>query len=556
MSLFKEKNILFETMYFKGGDIAGSFFLKNIIDNLLFLENRILSYDYVINSIDDVFDYLWFVDFKEMSNEIDIYKIDDQTKNRIKDLSNKIIINIKALVNFINSNPEIVFTEKNIVKPMHWHIYLPRMMSFCFERCSSSLNQNIFDFIEDNLFLNILSSFDICYKYYQKHKNSFKKLFNHLKDTKIFDDQVYVSFLMQNSKMIDPQFLSEQANFICKRAYKTIVESGLDSDKTEIMQTIHLFDKYYELACFYKLQCSNDFTTYKPKIEACLNEYVVKHGQHIDIGPINLKPILDIFEKSNDKFRFFQLTHSLKDDKYNNNFNKIFETKPHNRLTEFFPPRGKSKSDKYPFHKQEHMDLMLSIDADILNMIICHQKLSVDFSNYLLSICVHVQTNYFKERINIFEEIGGCYEVLNNLHMLQTKKQTKSLLYKALCNGCCVNLCGTIEKIIRNVVLVEESSKIYIDEKKLTLGQLLDSKFKLKSLSDGLKYYLNYFLLTDIEASAIKEQRPGKDIRNWQMHNANDKYDKTDFHLCLELFYLTISLVVDLVFVSLTPDDK
>ena len=327
----------------------------------------------------------------------------------------------------------------------------------------------------------------------------------------------------------------------------------LNPDNKEIMQIVHLFDEYLELANFYELQCANDYNKYKPKIEKALNEYIVRYGQRVDFGPFDLKPVLEFFENFKDVYRFFQLTHSLKNNKYVNNLDKILEAKPHNRLTEFFPPRGKTISDNYPLFKQDQIDLALQLDSTILNLIISNSNLAPDFANYILSICSHVQTNYFKNRINIFNEIGGSLEMISNIFIMQTKKQTNIPLYKALCNGCCMNLCGTIEKIIRNVFIEEESDFVYIDESKLTLGQLLNSQIKISSISEGLKYCLKYFLLTDLEVT-VKEKRPGKNIRNWLTHNANDKYDKVDYQLCIELFYLTISLVGDLVIVSLVSD--
>ena len=555
MSLFKEKPILFETMYFKGGDYVGAFFLKNVVDNLSYIEEKISSFDYSINTIESIFDFLWLLDFIEMSKELDIFKIDENIKTKIHQLANYITIKPKEFVNFINSNPELVFAKRNINKPMYWHIYLPRMLNICFNNYSSSLKENVFDYIEKNLYLNVLSSFDVYQKYYLKHKEAFKKLFANLKNTRPFDDQIYKDFLLRKNDIIDADFLKEQATFICERAYDEIVKIGLDPENKEIMQAIHFFDEYYELARFYKLTCAYKFNLYKPKIEKALNDHILKYGQHMNFGPVDLKPALDIFEKSDDVYRFFQLTHSLNNNKYCNNLNQIFETTPPDGLSGLFPPRGKINSENYPIYRQEHIELYLSINASILNMIIVHPKLSIDFSNYLAYICSHVQINYFDEQINIFNEIGGSYEMISNLYMLNTRKQSDSLLYKALCNGCCLNLCGTIEKILRNIVVKEESNNIYIDESKLTLGQIFSRSHNLLSISEGIKYYLKYILLTDEEASPIKEKRPGKNIRNWQMHNSNEKYDKTGYQLCVELLYLTISLVVDLVVVSLQFDE-
>ncbi len=157
MSLFEEKPILFETMYFKGGDYAGAFFLKNVVDNLSYIEEKISSFDYSINTIDNIFDFLWLLDFKEMSKELDIFKIDEDIKSKILQLANSITIKPKEFVKFINSDPELVFTKQNINKPMYWHLYLPRMLNICFNNYSSSLKENVFDYIEKNLYLNVLS---------------------------------------------------------------------------------------------------------------------------------------------------------------------------------------------------------------------------------------------------------------------------------------------------------------------------------------------------------------------------------------------------------------
>lgn len=195
MSLFKEKPILFETMYYKGGDYAGAFFLKNVVDNLSYIETTLSSFDYSINSIEGLFDFLWLSDFIEMANELDIFKIDEDIKTRIRNLADSINTNPKEFIKFINNDPELVFTNQNINKPMYWHLYLPRMLNLCFNKYSTSLRQNVFDFIEENLYLNVLSSFDEYQKYYLKHKESFKKLFNSLKETRPFDDQIYKNFL-------------------------------------------------------------------------------------------------------------------------------------------------------------------------------------------------------------------------------------------------------------------------------------------------------------------------------------------------------------------------
>lgn len=556
MSLFVDKTILFETMHFRDGDYTSALFFKTIVNNLSYIEEYLSSYDYSIHTIEDVFDFLWLLDFIEMSKELDIFEIDEISKSRIYKLVKSININRGEFVNFIDNDPKFVFTKQNINEPMYWHIYLPKMLSLCFNEYSSSLKQNVFDYIEENLYLNVLSSFDEYQKYYSKHKVSFKKLFINLKNTEPFDDQVYTKFLLKNNNTIDAKFLSEQAQFICERAYEEIIKMGLDSEKKEITQAIYFFDEYYELARFYKLKCANKYNVYKPKIEKALTDYVEKYGYRMDSCLTDLKPFLNLLEKDDDVYKFRSLTHTLEGNKYYNNLNRVFETEERDCLSELFPPMGMIESNNYPIHRQEFMNFVLSHNSGILRSIIIHHKLSIDFLQYLFSICSSVQSNYFDNRINIYDEIGGSYEMLRYIYTHKTIKQKDNLLYKALCNGCCVNLCGTIEKILRNIIVKEESDNIYIDESKLTLGQILSRSHNLSSISDSIKYYLKYILLSDEEASTIKEKRPGRNIRNWQMHNSNDKYDKTECNDCVELLYLTISLVGDLYVTSLVHDNK
>ena len=166
MSLFVDKPILFETMHVRGEDYTSGLFFKTIVNNLSYIEEYLSSYDYSIHSIEDVFDFLWLLDFIEMSNELDIFEIDEKSKSKIHELVKTININQKEFVNFIDNDPKLVFTEQNINEPMYWHIYLPKMLSLCFNEYSSSLEQNVFDYIEENLYLNVLSSFDEYQKYY------------------------------------------------------------------------------------------------------------------------------------------------------------------------------------------------------------------------------------------------------------------------------------------------------------------------------------------------------------------------------------------------------
>ena len=140
----------------------------------------------------------------------------------------------------------------------------------------------------------------------------------------------------------------------------------------------------------------------------------------------------------------------------------------------------------------------------------------------------------------------GAIEILENIIKFYKEKQGDAPITKALENGCCVNLCGTIEKLLRNVLVKEVGDTLFIDPDKTTLVQILESTNKLSDVSSGLRYYLEFYLSTESDFNGLKEERPGKNIRNIQMHNRNDKYENTNYNDALLLFFFAVSLLGDL----------
>ncbi len=82
----------------------------------------------------------------------------------------------------------------------------------------------------------------------------------------------------------------------------------------------------------------------------------------------------------------------------------------------------------------------------------------------------------------------------------------------------------------------------FFEQDSNTLGTLLKHR-KYKILSEGLLYYLEFYLSKENNNKLRSNQRLGKNIRNVQMHNHNKKYERT----CLELFYLVLLVLGDLL---------
>lgn len=528
--------------YYGSGDLAGGIFVKNVIDNLDVLESNVLELNDDIVELDDLYRYLWLLSFQEMTLEIDKYNVTDNIKKKIKNLNDLIDYSPKRFIKYINKNFKIAL-DKTKVGEVQWYEFYDTLMDLIFNKYANGIKSEVFEYIEKNFALNILAYFSKYSNYYKKNKNSIKNLFVDLESTNVFDDQIYASFLINNK--IDNEFFSEKAKFICERSLKYIKSLKLSSDSEEIYQIEKLFLFYRQLAIIYNLKCANEYNEYASKIENAMIEYLKKHGRHIDLGPINFEEIINELRRIDDVKKFLQLTHYLQDEKILNNLNQILGRKTKKSLIEFIDRIGIPKSEKYPYSKQDAMDLYLVLNSQIIYFIFLDLDLSKQFASYISSLSRAVQNDYFRNSINIVEEICGIFDLIGNMLDLLKNKQENTSLFKALVNGCVLNECGYIEKILRNIAFQEMKEVAFFDQDSNTLGTLL-KHHKYKILSEGLLYYLEFYLSKENNDKLRIDERPGKNIRNVQMHDHDNKYERTNITLCLELFYLILSILGDL----------
>lgn len=529
--------------YYGSGDLAGVIFVKNVINSINTLEKHIAELNSDILDLEDLYRYLWLLSFKEMSNEIDSYKIDYSLKQRIKSLSEKIDYTPSRFIKYINSNYSTAL-NKEAIGEIRWYQYFEILMKLIYEKYVGGFSQNVFLYIEEKYPLNILANYQTYAKYYSEHQDRIPFLFRGLKQTRIFDDNIYCAFLL-NNRVKGDKFFKEQAQFICERSLRYIKSLELSSDNQEILQIQSRYLSYRKLAIVYGLLCANEYNSYKHTIELCVSEYLKKHGHKLNIGLIDFKSAIDLLKSSKDIWRFIQLTHTKQKGVINNNFNRVFLEKPKESLSEFVNRLGQPRSEKYPYYKQDSMNINMWVNCNILFLIFNDEELFNDFANYLFNLSNQVEEEFFRGTIEIEEEMSGIFELIANMLILIKNSQNDTPLYKALTNGCVLNECGLIEKILRNIALLDDKEVSYFDPDSNTIGTLFKNH-KFTKLSDGLVYYLEFYLSRENNEKLNKDERPGKDIRNVQMHNHDEKYKHTDLNLCLELLFLLLSLLGDL----------
>ncbi len=541
MFIFKDIKEL-PIKYYGKNDWGGIRFVNHAIDNLCIIKQSIDEINSPIKSQGELYQYLWAKSFKEMIKEVNEYDLNDVEKSELVEIADKLDVSLGKVVKYINNNYEIVFSKEKNADVM-WHDYFEFLVEICYKKCSNSIEDIVFDFIESKFYLNLLTMFEYCDKFYKNNRERFKSLFKELKKSKLYDDKIYIRFLM-NQVDIDDDFLKEQAIFICERVINDFENNVIFDDNVDIIQLVSSFEDYCILAYKFKLSCANRYTIVRRKLLLASSTFILKHGQKKSLGPTDFSPLIDGFKNDNNGLKFLRFTHNYCDGNYSCIFDDILNDSDKNRPFDFAGQPGKASSEKYPYSKQEEMDACIEIYKWFINYFVVDEKLKQDFGLFILSISKELEKRYFNGSINISNEIAGEYEMILNVISLGKENKTKYPIFKALTNGCVMNMCGTIEKIIRNVVIKEDKGLTYFNPDKSSLGNLLSKD--INSMSPGLVYYLNYYLCSEHIDNKTSIERPGKNIRNIQMHNYDYKYDETDERDCFALLFLIVCIINDL----------
>ena len=542
----------YDIKYYGYDDLTSGSFIKNVIDHLDFLENNNNVLNDEIRDKEGLYRYLFLLYFKKMVDEIDNCSIDEETVRRIKTLFNSIDYERLStyFVKYVNSNYKYILSKEGVDEFL-WYKYNEELMRLIYQDNMKKISKEVFDYIEKNKPLDILANFSIYSAYYNKHQELLPNLFANLRNSKVFDDEVYCSFLINNRT--NNSYLKEQAEFICERGLTYIEHLDLNSDNSNIFTISRKISTYRELAIVYKLLCANKYEEYKVLIDLIKDEFLSKHGQKVNIGPFDSQKVIEVLKSSKGIYKFLYLTHTLKNNHFENVLNSIFDAKPIGLSLDLFNISDIYRSKKYPYYKQEEMELSLILNFDLYLNIFANESLRSEFLEYLVSIIVNVEKHFFRNLIYVQNEVIGSLDLILNIIDLEKSKNTDDPVYKALINGCVMNECGLIEKLIRNILILEIKDKIYLDSYVLSMGRFFAEKKNIP-LSDGLMYYLEFYMSTEQNNEIAKLKRPGKDIRNIQMHNQNEKYDKSDLFLCVKLFYFVLSIISDLFVLVIRED--
>ena len=126
------------------------------------------------------------------------------------------------------------------------------------------------------------------------------------------------------------------------------------------------------------------------------------------------------------------MTHTKTGKIISNNLNAIFDIKNTSAFSEIGNRIGEPRSDKYPYYKQDSMNINLCLNCNLLLIIFKDESLLFDFGNYLYNLSIQVEEKIFSNLIDLKYEILGIYEVLINLLAFAKEGQSDSYLFKSM----------------------------------------------------------------------------------------------------------------------------
>ena len=302
-----------------------------------------------------------------------------------------------------------------------------------------------------------------------------------------------------------------------------IIISFMEEMEREIKQE-NIFkyrNVYYDFCNFLGQIKSPKFAEKQHKLEqyeVLLQKEILENGHRFSFE-IKGEDVEEHLGKEEPKYEILKLTHTY--DKENKKIVHIFENAMHytnnqTALKDIF--RGNIRQNEYfSVSTIEHLQLTVYAYTSCFNQYILkenrQQMLFAQMKFVMENICDKLNINLidrgFINDILIIE--SALFNVFNII--TKEKQHEKQLILQLLCYSLITYTCTFIEKLLREIYIVECKDELYIDPNSLTLGDLLSEQNK--KMHEILGYdqvrCLRYFLHVD-------KNEVGENLRNRFAH--------------------------------------
>lgn len=539
-SLFEKRKYIDDLNYEYGEGFFEGFLIKELIEAFDDIENSIPELTRPVTDLDSLHDYLWCCMFKKVAGKLEILNIPDEQKERFTKINELLILNKKSFINYINKHYIEVYnlndTENLLLKNAVFETALSQL--------TDCWSDDLIAFLEEKFNLNILASFEKYEPYFKNKPEEIRKLFHNFENFKLFDDSIFVSFLI---KFKNTALLKDYADKILTRAIAFFTSEKINGDSPEIIQFQSFFEDYYRLSKIYKSSLTNDYEIALENIKKALDYFIRNHGIKKTFGRVNLKEVfIDPLLADSDNLKFLKLSNDLKNNKVTCVLDNVLNIANPNPLSEAFEDISRGRSEIFPYHIQDEIILNLNFYSSGLVAIFNNDVLLEQFASYITTVCEFIEKEYFDYKIKIENEASSIVDAINYYIRLSKEKSENSYLGKYILRNVSITSILLIEKILRNVAFNESKNEMYFDIEHETLSTLLFGH-KLDAIPESLKRHIIFYLLEDQTVDKINFRRPGLKLRNKLIHNYNEMFDKNNFACGMHCFYLLLAVINSLL---------
>lgn len=528
----RNQNIHTQIKYYGLNDMSTGISISGFLDGKkIILENYI---DFKINDIESYIDYVYLEHILKFEEAIP-YIIENK-RNEFQIFINdcKLLFEKyakKDFIKYILNNYRKIFEYKNDDMISCLEFDLKEYTIINIANYSKNINDELIDYLIDNQLYSLIDNFEYWQSYFKKNPIKFVKLFS--------KENIEKVFYMRYQSIFDILVIfSNNDNF--KDKIREISESIFDiiSERFFGIEDDNLiWESYYTLndcLCFFRKIKSSKTN----KIEDELNiqrdifeDSVMKNGQTTSFK-IDLEPFKIGFENKNIpwEIRIISVTHtrdkagnlnSFIDNAINNESGRLFDimSRKNPGTNEYFTNSRLRNLKIYTFEIKGRMDIILSSRENIKEYI-------DSIYEEIKYVCKNLKVDYNNEEFN--NDIEMLYYYLIDIKNIN-KENIISL--KNMYYGLSMFLCGFIEKILRIIYKNSISSDIYIADKNIMLGNLLDNEEIIHKIIGINQSRCLRYLLTKVDY----DTNVGLNIRNDLAHLNGRTMKALNYDMVLEL---------------------
>ena len=536
----KDQNIHTQIKYYGLSDMSTGISIGEFLEGKkLILENYL---DSEINDIDSYIDYVYLEHILKFEEAIPYVIEDKRNEFQIFIDDCKLLFERYAKKNFIKyifNNYREIFEYKNEDMISCLEFDLKEYTIINIASYSKNINDELIDYLIDNQLYSLIDNFECWQSYFKKNPIKFTKLFS--------KENIKKVFYMRYQSIFDILVIfNNNDNFkaIIKEISESIFEIinerffGIKDDKL-------IWESYYTLndcLCFFRKIKSSKAN----KIDDELNiqreifeDSVMRNGQTTSFK-IDLEPFKAGFENKSIpwEIRIISVTHAKGED---GNLNSFIDNAINSESTglfdimsrrnpgtnEYFTNSRLRSLKIYTFEIKGRMGIILSSVENIKDYI-------DSIYEEIKYICKNLKVNHNNEEFN--SDIEMLYYYLTDIKNID-KESVISL--KNMYYGLSMFLCGFIEKILRVIYKNSISSDIYVADKNIMLGNLLDNEEIIHKIIGINQSHCLRYLLTKVDY----DTNVGLNIRNDLAHLNGRTMKVLSYDMILELLSYFTSVI-------------